>query len=334
MSQTACWATNKVEECCWFSGGYGSIYDLSMFWVSLEGLKALVKMDWRNPVTELENFRLAGTNSRLRMRFSAYHINIPGDNGEKAQQWFEEVFPLAGWYQDEYMAFRKERGMTPYFNDAGYDDFFKTKPEWEMYSNCKRMSDVIGYSPFNMEYALGKKFRYFDGFNIVEDEDYNKRREEYYKKQEEMMNDFAFSPEEEQPKKNELAEDEIPSDRPTYSEMCKDERYISKHYEDGQCLIHIPKDFYAFGAIINDDGYYFEEEVCPPHEWFLFGGERNPKHFSHKYNYQKYQKFRRPYMELPADFVVMGGHIEEAERYYGKCSFQARDDLYENPELP
>ena len=318
MSQTACWATNKLEECCWFSGGYGSTYDLSRYWVSLEGLKALVRMDWREPITEHDEFERAGTNSRLRMRFSAYHIHIPGDNGEKACQWFEEVFPLAGWYQDEYMAFRKERGMTPYFNDEGYEDFFKTTPDWEMYSNCKRMADVIDYSPFNREFAFGKRSLYFNGFFLVEDEAYLKRKEEYYKEKEEMMSSFVSSLDEE-PKK----------------EPEEDETYITRKFEDGKSLLHIPTDFYSFGSMCIKTCPYSENEVCPPQDWFLFGGERVPENISDKYIFTRHDgKFRRPYIEIDADFYVYGGHIAEAERYRGNCSFQARDDLYENPELP
>jgi len=319
MSQTACWATNKLEECCWFSGGYGSCYDLSRYWVSLEGLKALVRMDWRDPVTEKDEFERAGANSRLRMKYSAYHIHIPGDNGEKAHQWFEEVFPLAGWYEDEYMAFRKERGMTPYFNDVGYDDFFKTTPDWEMYKNCERMADVIEYCPFNREYALGKRCRYFNGFYIVEDESYNQRSKEYFEKQEEMMSNFCSS-----------LDEDIKKEEPK-----EDEAYITVKYEDGQSLVHIPKDFYSFGSMCIKTCPSSENEVCPPQEWFLFGGERDPETISDKYIFTRHaDKFRRPYIEISADFYVHGGHIAEAERYYGKCSFQAREDLYENPNIP
>jgi hypothetical protein len=336
MSQTGCWATNEVTECCWFSGGYGSTYDLSLYWVSLEGLKALVSLDWRNPYNDKEGFIKAGTCSRLRMKCSAYHISIPGDNGEKAAQWFEEVFPLAGKYQDEYMSYRKENGMSPYYNDDGYDGFFKTKPEFVCRQNCERMSDIVGTGGFNLSWDLGRNHRYFNGFFIVDDVEYNLRREEKNKRMEDMMKDFCL-PVEEVPEKKELEDWQVPSDRPTYHDMAADDRYISKRWgPNGESYIHIPKDFFAFGAMINDDGYHFTEEICPPLEWFSFGGERSPKYFSHKYNIPAMSKMpsRRNYEVMTADYYIFGGHLPQLECYRNNCSFQAYDDMWNNEYLP
>lgn len=277
MSTTACWATNKLEECCWFSGGYGSSYDLSRYWVSLEGLKALVKLDWKDPINDNIKFEQADSCSRLRMLYSAYHIHIPGDNEEKAHKWFEEVFSLAGCYEEEYAAFRKERGASPYFNDDGYDDFFKTKSEFACLKNCRFMSDQVEYSPFNNEYELGRRNRHFNGFWMVEDMEYDTNKQKMDADREEMLLGFSS------PINVETIDNDIP-------------------------------------AIL--------EEKFDYHAWYSLGGPLPGNEEPSR------GEARRRYVTISHEQIIVGGYVPELQRYRRNCSFQAYDDMYENPHLP
>lgn len=175
MSTTACWATNKLETCGWFSAGYGSTYDLTRYWISLEGLKAIVKLDWKDPINEPNKFKTA-TTSKLRMKYSAYHIHIPSDRGDLACEWFEEIFPLAGFYDAEYTLYQKENRCADHY--SGLTSFHKTKPEWSLLQNCEMMYEVSESSHYNREFELGRNNRHYNGFFMVEDEDYNKRKKE------------------------------------------------------------------------------------------------------------------------------------------------------------
>jgi hypothetical protein len=131
MSQTACWGTNKLERCGWVSFGYGSIHDTDRYWVSLEAAKALARIDY-GPINlnahewygrEEEYKQLC---PRLRLAFSAWHLDVPGDI-EETHRWWEEI--------------EKEMGKHGLGDLDG--DFSKLRelfPEdFEIYDRCKMM---------------------------------------------------------------------------------------------------------------------------------------------------------------------------------------------------
>jgi len=106
MSRTACWATNDIDAvCAKVSWGYGSGYDsigYPYYWLSLEGLRSLVRTDF-----DLSESLFYGEEEEAKpaseLSVEEYYkhapISIEHPDGEAAAiEWFRQIIPDIGYW--------------------------------------------------------------------------------------------------------------------------------------------------------------------------------------------------------------------------------------------
>jgi hypothetical protein len=130
MSQTACWGTNKLERCAWVSFGYGSCFDTRRFWISLDAAKALARLDYgpinlNDPDWHGREEEYKTLCPRLRLEFSSWWVDVPGDL-EETYRWWEEI--------------EKEMGKHKLGQSEEHWEIIKNHPEdLEIRDRCKMM---------------------------------------------------------------------------------------------------------------------------------------------------------------------------------------------------
>lgn len=115
---SACWGTNESYDCCWVGFGYGSCFDTTRYWVSIECLRAMAmididangctysqqtytEMEDRPPFKELPDI--------VRYRHSSLRIQHPKGE-EESLRWYLEYEKWCGYYKDR----RPYGGQDPF----------------------------------------------------------------------------------------------------------------------------------------------------------------------------------------------------------------------------
>ncbi len=358
MSKTACWGTGKLVDCAWISFGYGSIYDCSKFWISLEAAKALARFDFDGPSTNSwdgTNEELAALPARIRMDASAWSIHIPG-NKEKSVEWWVEIEKEFG----------KNKSPIPgeYQNSMDVDTTFKKyfPEDFVIYNSVKERRDIAeGCQYHGYTYWIKGTVSVFDCFWNSKPEEAHEILKNPYDNEVDLPDlcqvldeELAKTPQqkiEEHKIRDEqsrawnaehLGVDIIQSgsEYEDYYGAVIDDNVLCKRYDHGFSYVHIPKNYYTHGAQRfggDVDGQYHETHgyVSPPEDWFKFGGtlrirrmsgtggSRNPRSLD-------VQPRHRNYQSLSEDWYIFGGSTNK-EIHYGSQEWK---DIHNNPKIP
>jgi hypothetical protein len=294
---TACWGTNDTFDCAWVSFGYGSRNDCSMYWIGLEALKALTRLD------DIEMGDVFGDNTpeefsklSLMRQYTLSSDHIEHEGGlEVALQWFSEIKDLRRYYikNPDQVEMRKKdeeiRKRIKYFesnSDYPRSNFFHDPTRISLALNddmsinwtCQpntydRYDDKNGYPMDNFDLIFPQK---------TPEQKLQEKAEEIRKINSdptiETSWDDKFGDFESSLKHTKFAGQDY-GDDDAYQTIELDAETIGKaemlNCGRGSRLSYIycaPLIAYTFGGLGYHKGW-LQKEVCPSNEWFSFGGE-------------------------------------------------------------